>query len=112
MKVAVPVVQGKLSMHFGHSEDFAIIEVEDNSKEIKGKELISAPPHQPGLLPRWLGEMEVNLVIVGGMGRRAQNLFREYGIDVITGAPCEDPESIVRGYLAGNLVTGENICDH
>ncbi len=112
MKFAIPVVQGKLSMHFGHCEGFAIIEVEDNSKEIKGTEFVSAPPHQPGLLPGWLGEMGVDSVIVGGMGRRAQGLFREFGIDIIIGAPCEGPETIVRDYLNGNLVTGENICDH
>ena len=112
MKVAIPVVQGKLSMHFGHAEGFAIIEIEDNSKDIKGTELIPAPPHQPGLLPSWLGNMGVDLVIVSGMGRRAQGLFKESGIDVITGAPCDNPEMIVRAYLSENLATGDNICDH
>ncbi len=112
MKVAIPVAQGKLSMHFGHAENFAIVEVDEAAKEVKGTELVPAPPHQPGLLPRWLGEMGVDLVIVGGMGRRAQGLFEEAGIGVVIGAPCDDPEDVVRDYLAGSLVTGDNVCDH
>ncbi len=112
MKVAIPVTDGRLSMHFGHSEQFAIIEVDRDKKEIRGSELIEAPPHEPGLLPVWLREHGADLIITGGMGRRAQTLFHESGIEVIVGAPAAEPENVVRDYLAGTLVTGSNICDH
>jgi predicted Fe-Mo cluster-binding NifX family protein len=59
-----------------------------------------------------LGELGVNLIIAGGMGQRALSLFTEQGIRVITGAPNLAPDTLVKQYLAGNLVTGPNVCDH
>ena len=69
-------------------------------------------PHEPGLLPRWLAEKGVTQIIAGGMGARAQQLFAERGIQVVTGAPADDPETLVKAFLSGTLVTGENACDH
>jgi ATP-binding protein involved in chromosome partitioning len=46
------------------------------------------------------------------MGSRAQQLFEEGGIKVVTGAPMDTPESLVNQFLAGILVTGNNVCDH
>jgi predicted Fe-Mo cluster-binding NifX family protein len=52
------------------------------------------------------------MIIAGGMGSRAQGLFAESGIQVITGAPSEAPEVLVKNYLDGTLVVGDNVCDH
>ena len=71
-----------------------------------------APAHQPGLLPEWLSRQGVNVVIAGGMGSRAQDLFNQSGINVLIGAPSDDPEKIIMNYLSDNLVAGDNICDH
>jgi ATP-binding protein involved in chromosome partitioning len=46
------------------------------------------------------------------MGMRAQQLFTQYGIKVVVGAPADDPQTIALNYLNGTLVTGSNICDH
>jgi predicted Fe-Mo cluster-binding NifX family protein len=110
MRIAIPVTNGRLSMHFGHSEQFALIDVEEG--RIAGSETVEAPEHEPGLLPEWLGDRKTNLIIAGGMGSRAKSLFREKGIEVLTGAPCDPPEQLVETYLAGGLVLGENTCDH
>ena len=112
MRIAIPVANGKLALHFGHCEQFALIDVDTASKQILNQDFIQAPPHQPGLLPRWLKEKGVNMVISGGMGSRAQNLFIQVGIQVITGTASEEPKTLVEDYIAGCLVTGENICDH
>jgi predicted Fe-Mo cluster-binding NifX family protein len=112
MRIAIPVVQGKLSPHFGHCEQFALIDVDPEKKEITGAQTLPAPDHQPGLLPRWLHEHGTTVVIAGGMGRRAQDLFAQSGIRVVIGAPSEGPEAVVRAYLDNSLQTGENICDH
>ncbi len=110
IKFAIPVAEGKLCSHFGHCDQFALIETEDG--KIKHKSMLTPPPHEPGVLPRWLHELGANIIIAGGMGARAQDLFNENGIKVITGAPMDPPESLVNQYLAQVLVTGENICDH
>jgi len=91
MKVALPVAQGRLCMHFGHCEAFAVFNVDKASKSVASTEYFDAPAHEPGLLPRWLAEKGVNCVIAGGMGSRAQQLFAENGITVITGAPAGAP---------------------
>lgn len=110
MKIAMPVQGGKLSQHFGHSEQFSLFEIEDQS--IRGREDVTPPPHEPGLLPRWLKEHGVTLVIAGGMGHRAQTIFEQAGIQVICGASSETPDSVVDSYLKGELETGDNACDH
>jgi predicted Fe-Mo cluster-binding NifX family protein len=112
MKIALPVSNGVLCMHFGHCDEFAIIEVESDKKTIIGNKSVTPPPHEPGLLPRWLQEMEINLVIAGGMGMRAQQLFSQAGVEVIVGAQAKRVEELVKDYLEGNLKTGVNACDH
>ena len=112
MKIAMPLAEGKLTMHFGHCASFALIEIDTNEKKIVKREDLEAPPHEPGLLPKWLAERGANLIIAGGMGQRAQDLFCQNGIAVIIGAPTETPEALVNSYLAGTLKAGENVCDH
>jgi predicted Fe-Mo cluster-binding NifX family protein len=111
MKIAIPTAQGKLAMHFGHCAFFTIVTLDANNN-ISATEEVEAPPHEPGLLPAWLGEREVNVIIAGGMGQRAQQLFSDSGIKVIVGAPAESVQVIVNNYLADNLTTGINLCDH
>ncbi len=112
MKIAIPVAEGKLSMHFGHCANFAVVDFDEASKSITGRNDIEAPPHEPGLLPKWLAERDVSLVIAGGMGQRAQGLFSQQGIKVIIGAPSNTPEELVASWSDGSLVSGVNMCDH
>jgi len=109
-RIAIPVADGRLSMHFGHSEKFALVDVSDGG--IVSSEFVESPPHQPGLLPQWLSEHGANMIIAGGMGSRAKNLFEEKGIEVVVGASCETPERVVEQFLAGRLELGDNMCDH
>ena len=112
MRMAIPIVGGKLSPHFGHCEEFALIDVDSEKKEVLKEERVPAPAHEPGLLPGWLAERGTNIIIAGGMGGRAQGLFASQNIEVLVGAPVEDPGVIARAYLAGTLQPGQNICDH
>ena len=112
MRIAIPVTDGRLSAHFGHCEQFAIIDVDSGSKNILSQELVEPPPHEPGVLPKWLAGLHVELIIAGGMGRRAQQLFAQNNIDVVVGAPDNEAQELVSQYLAGQLQSGENICDH
>ncbi len=111
MKFAVPTNQGKLCQHFGHCEAFALI-VTDKDGTIVDETYVTPPPHEPGLLPPWLSHQGVNCIIAGGMGSRAQQLFAEQGVQVVTGAQGEYPKEVVSQYLRGTLQTGANTCDH
>lgn len=112
MKIAVPVANNRICMHFGHCEQFMLFEVDKEQKKILAQASITPPPHEPGLLPRWLCEKGVNCVLAGGMGARAISLFKERGVEVITGSPALEPEEVVNKFLQGTLETGANACDH
>ena len=112
LRFAVPTTDGVLCPHFGHCDEFTLIDVDAASREVLTTTAVAAPEHEPGLLPAWLGERGATIVIAGGMGSRAQALFTEQGLTVLTGAPVGAPRDIVEQYLAGDLVTGVNVCDH
>ncbi len=110
MKIAIPTTNGILSPHFGHCQVFKIFDIADN--KIANESELVPPPHEPGTFPRFLAENGCNLIIAGGMGSRAQGLFAQNNIKVIIGCRTESLKELVDMYLAGNLKSGENLCDH
>ena len=112
MRIAIPLTNGQLAQHFGHCEKFALVDVDPVTKQITASTEVEAPEHQPGLLPPWLKERGVSLVIAGGMGARAHALFQAVSIEVLTGAPADSAATLVQQYLDGKLVPSENACDH
>jgi Mrp family chromosome partitioning ATPase/predicted Fe-Mo cluster-binding NifX family protein len=111
-RIAIPTDGGRLAQHFGHSSEFVVFESAGSPDSVERVEVLEAPPHKPGLLPEWLGRHGVDVVIAGGMGQRAQQLFREGGIEVVVGASSDEPSEIVKSFVAGELKTGPNVCDH
>jgi len=112
MRIAVPVADGRLAAHFGHCESFAMMEVDPESSTLTAKEMVAAPPHEPGLLPGWLAARGADVIIAGGMGVQAQKLFAVRGIRVVVGAPAREPEAVALAFMNGTLSTGDNLCDH
>ena len=110
MRFAVPLANGVLCAHFGHCQEFVIVDTQDDW--ISAMTYYTPPPHEPGALPRWLGDLGVNVVIAGGMGRHALDLLNQRGVEVMVGAPSAPPEELVTDYLAGTLKVGHNLCDH
>jgi len=111
MKIAIPTANGVLCPHFGHCQQFAVIEVDPDTKTIIKSEAMTPPPHEPGVFPSWLSQMGCSLIIGGGMGGRAIAMFQQSGIKVVIGAPSGKPEDIVMAYLNDELSTGANLCD-
>lgn len=112
MRYAIPMTNGKIAAHFGHCQQFAIFDVDDTMKTILKTEILASPGHEPGLLPAWLSEEGVSIIIAGGMGSRAQSLFRENRIQVVIGTLESNPEKAILDHLKEELATGDNICDH
>lgn len=109
MKIAVSTEAGNVAAHFGRCPSYTLYEIKDG--QIIQKEEIENPGHRPGFLPKFLSEKGVDVVITGGMGPRAQNLFQQYNIQSLTG--IQGPVSDVIGtYLRGELKPGEDLCDH
>jgi len=112
MRIAIPVTDGRLSAHFGHCEEFAVVDVDEQTRQIAGITKLLPPAHEPGVLPKWLSEQKADVIIAGGMGQRAQQLFAQNNIKVVVGASNQPPEELVSAYLNNTLETGSNICDH
>ncbi|MEN8007568.1 MAG: NifB/NifX family molybdenum-iron cluster-binding protein [Candidatus Krumholzibacteriota bacterium] len=112
MRIAIPVTDGKLDPHFGHCRNFSLIDVDREQKIILNSETVDGPAHEPGVLPAWLAEQGVDLVLAGGMGTRAIQILVEHGIGVIVGVPSREPEVLIQNYFAGEIRKGTNACDH
>lgn len=107
MKIAVAVDGKFVSGHFGHCEGFRIYDVENN--KVTGSEMVANPGHRPGFLPVFLKEQNADVIIAGGMGATAQELFSENGIKVVVGASGES-DKIVEGYLQGTVQSTGSVC--
>jgi hypothetical protein len=60
----------------------------------------------------WIDVYVPPSTVAGGMGQRAQQLFAEKGIRVVYGVPSDTPETVVKAFLDGTIVSGKNLCDH
>lgn len=107
MKIAVASDNEIVASHFGHCEGFSIFEASD--KQIVKSEYIPNPGHRPGFLPNFLNDLGVNIIISGGMGRSAIELFKANDIEVITGAEG-NVRAVAEQYLQGNLKSTGSVC--
>ncbi len=107
MKIAVASEKNKVTGHFGHCENFNIFEVED--KKIVKSESIANPGHRPGFLPNFINDLGVHVIISGGMGGGAVDIFNENGIEVVIGT-TGDAKIAAESYLAGELKSTGSIC--
>lgn len=110
LTIAIPVTGGRLHEHFGGATDFALVEVALERGGILSQRSVAAPPHAPGVFPPWLRSQGVRLLIVGGIGRRALDLFAREGIEVRAGEPGALVEDLVSRYLGGTLAEAPAGC--
>jgi predicted Fe-Mo cluster-binding NifX family protein len=110
MKIAIPHDNGRLHGHFGGCREFALVEADVDSKTVLATHIVPAPPHQPGLFPRWLRAQGVTAVIVGGIGQRALDIFAQNGITVRAGLADARVEVLVAAYLNGQLTASPEGC--
>ena len=110
MKIAVASEKEMVTEHFGHCINFNIFEVENN--KIVKSESIMNPGHKPGFLPVFLHDQGVNVIIAGGMGGGAVDIFNQKNIEVILGAKGV-AKDVVEQYIRGELESTGSIChDH
>ena len=107
MRIAISTDGDFVSAHFGRCPSFTIIEI-DNDKLID-KQTIDNPGHHPGFLPQFLHQKDVDYIIAGGMGHRAEALFAESGIQTIMGISGSIDE-VIDKIIKGTLEGGESLC--
>jgi len=107
MRIAVAGEGKNVTEHFGHCVNFLIYNVE-NGKIVK-EEVIPNPGHKPGFLPNFLADRGVSVIISGGMGGGAVDIFNERNVEVVVGA-SGDAKMAVENYLKGELITTGSVC--
>ncbi|RLE63450.1 MAG: dinitrogenase iron-molybdenum cofactor biosynthesis protein [Thermoprotei archaeon] len=113
MRIAIPVgderqgLESEIFEHFGHAPYFLLIDVE-NGEIVSVKTLKNpyAEEHMPGQIPQLLSKNNVELLICRGVGRRAMEMFRQIGIEVIRGAQGKASQ-VIEACLKGELVSKE-----
>ena len=109
-RVAFPTNDGEtVSEHFGHCRMFALADISDG--KVVAVNSVQAPAHAPGVFPRFLGEQGAHVIITGGMGKTAVDLFGAQNIQVILGASGSIRETL-DVYLQGDLYSRGSVCDH
>jgi predicted Fe-Mo cluster-binding NifX family protein len=111
MKVGIATDGQYVSAHFGRCTCYTVFDLDEEGKTITNKVSLDTPEHQPGLLPRFLAEKGVNIVIAGGMGPKAQNLFAEMNIQPIIGINGTI-DDVIESFRQGTLKGGESLCTH
>jgi len=104
-------LESEMSMHFGRCPYFMTVDVEE--KDVKKAEAVANPffnGHVPGAVPQFINEQGVNVMIAGGMGPKAIDIFNGFGIEVITGVGGK-VGNVLKAYLDGK-VSGTAPCKH
>jgi len=104
-------LSGQMSQHFGRCPYYLIVDVEGH--EIKKTDSVNNPyynNHVPGMVPQFINEQAVNVMIAGGMGPRAIDMFSNLGMEVVTGA-IGNVGNVLQAYLRGEI-SGVEPCEH
>ena len=106
-RIAVASDGKDVSQHFGYCEGFTLAVIEGN--QVSKVEFEPNPGHKPGFLPKFLAGKGVEVIISGGMGGNAINIFNDNNIDVITGA-SGNVSKVIDDYIKGDLTSGSSPC--
>ena len=106
-RIAVACEGNQVSQHFGHCEQFMFFDTE--GEQIVKTEAVANPGHKPGFLPNFLADNGAAVVLAGGMGGGAVDIFNQRGVEVVTGA-VGDAAQAVAAYLQGTLKPNGAVC--
>jgi len=104
-------LQSEMSGHFGRCPYFMLVDVEGS--DVKNAQAVENPyfnGHVPGVVPQFINTQKVNVMIAGGMGPKAVQMFESFGIEVATGVGGS-VENVLKAYLDGR-VSGSVPCAH
>ena len=108
MRIAISLqtndgLNSMVSQHFGRCPYFALVDMDES--EIKALDVIDNPyfaGHQVGEIPQFIHEQQADVMLSGGMGGRAIQFFRQFGIQTATGASGTVRQTL-ETYLGGEL---------
>jgi len=114
MKIAISTedkngLESLVSYHFGRCPSYVFVDVKDQQVQlVVSVDNPFAEQHQPGMVPGFIRSQGADVMLSGGMGRRAISIFEQYGIETATGASGTVQNALDR-YFAGQL-SGADPC--
>jgi predicted Fe-Mo cluster-binding NifX family protein len=93
--------EGQVSAHFGRCPYYVLAEVDGTVATVS--RVVPNPfsgAHRPGVMPRFIHDLGADVIIAGGMGPRAIDMFHGFGIAVATGA-IGTVEDVLGAYVRG-----------
>lgn len=110
MNIAVTYENGQIFQHFGHTEQFKVYEIENNT--VVKSYVVDTNGQGHGALAGFLSLNNIEVLICGGIGGGAQMALAEAGIKLYGGV-SGDADAAVEAYLGGNLEFNPNVqCNH
>lgn len=107
MKIAISTDSGNVCAHFGRAPEFTFVTIEND--QVIEKKVLQNPGHSVGSIPQFVNQQGAKHMITGGMGRRAEAFFNQYGIEVIVGVTGRI-DDVIKKILDGTLEGGESLC--
>lgn len=110
MRIAVTYENGDIFQHFGHTEQFKVYDVEYG--EIISSQIVDTNGNGHGALAGFLGSLNVNVLICGGIGGGAQSALTQAGIKFYGGV-CGSADEAVNALISGKLDFNPDVkCNH
>ncbi len=104
-------LDGEVSGHFGRCPYYTLVKLEQG--QVAEISIVPNPyfqRHAPGVMPRFVRGLDADVILAGGMGPRAIQMFGDFGIQVVTGAVGQ-VSKVLGAYLSGKLA-GIVPCQH
>ena len=106
-KIAIPVINEKLSEYFGQCSHYEIFEVE--GKQINRHKIDLAPKTELANIPDWTTARGITDIIVHKVDKRIISQFQDHKINLFVGVSVDTPQNLIEDYLHGKLISNNKI---
>lgn len=110
--IAIPLINGALSEHFGRSQALALVEVNDTTREVVNIEILPLKQHACEQIPALILARKAQTVILVGIGGRPLMALQEAGVGVYAGTPGAAPYDLAKSWAEGKLRAHFEPCQH
>ena len=119
IKIAVPTeesgIDAKICPHFGHAKMFVLVDVDDQTKEIKKVDKLVNPPHEQGGCIRpvmLLKDQGITAIILTGIGGRPLMGFIQNNVLVFQGIDGTVSQNITAMLEKKLPQVTQSLCNH
>lgn len=106
-RIAIPVINGKLSEFFGECNHYELFEITDG--EIKRRDLQVPPKMLLEKLPDWASNKGITDILTYKIDKHIIMLFNKHKINLFIGVPINSPEILIEEFIAEKIESNQKI---